>query len=95
MKAAALSSGSGSRHCSEGGAVPVRSETCHLREHLTVAVALYVLHWKVEVQQVLRLFRAARAGKHIAPDHHAVYICLTNVLEYGLKARKVSREYRR
>jgi hypothetical protein len=31
-----------------------------------------------------------RADACIAPDHHAVYICLTNVLEYGLKCREVS-----
>ena len=61
----------------------------HPRKHLTVAVALDELHWDVEVQQTRDRFTRHRALNHIAPDHDMVYVCVTNLLEYGLEGGEV------
>jgi len=47
-----------------------------------VAVALDELHRKVQVQQT-------RVLSH-RPDHHIVYSCLPNILEYGLERGEVA-----
>jgi hypothetical protein len=61
----------------------------HCCEHLTVAVALNELHWKIEVQQISHCFTGHRARKHIAPDHDVIDFCLTNILEYSLKCGEI------
>ena len=52
----------------------------HLCKDRNLAIALDKLHGHVEVQQTRECFTWHRPRKHIAPDHHAVYLCLTNVL---------------
>ena len=65
-------------------------DASHHRKHLAVAVALDELDWNIEVQQARECFTWHRSRKHVAPDHHMVYICLTNILEYSLECREVS-----
>lgn len=65
----------------DGGWFPAR----HLFEHGNLAVAKDKLCGNAQIEQAGESFTWHRARKHIASDHHMVYVCLTNILEYSLK----------
>jgi hypothetical protein len=67
-----------------------RLRACHLRNDLTIAVALDKLYWNVEVQQIRECLTRHRAQNYIAPNDYMVYVCLANVSEYSLECRQVT-----
>jgi hypothetical protein len=61
-----------------------------VRQHLTVGIALDKMDWNSEVEQTSECLTRHWTCNHIAADYELVYICLSNIVEYGLKSWKVA-----